>query len=228
MEGSETVRTGSREGQTGATDRSGVVTGAASLFPVFLRLAGRICLVVGAGRIGEGKISGLLAGGATVRVVAPRATDTVVGWAREGRITLAQRPFEPGDLDGVFLAVVSTASRELNGRIFRLAERRNILCNVVDDPPHCHFYYPSVVKRGDLQIAISTNGQSPALAQRLRRELERQFGPVYARWVEHLGRTRRRLFRSPMDPPARRRLLYRMASQEAFERFARRAAEGGH
>lgn len=193
-----------------------------SLFPVFLRLAGRPCLVVGGGRIGEGKISGLLSSGAAVKVVAPRVTQAVAGWAREGRIALVKRQFEPADLDGVFLAVVATASRELNDTIYRLAERRGVLCNVVDDPPHCHFYYPAVVRRGDLQIAISTNGQSPALAHRLRRELERQFGPVYARWLEHLGRARQKLFRSPVGPAARRRLLYRMASQEAFEQFARR------
>ncbi len=122
------------------------------------------------------------------------------------------------DLDGIFLVIAATNSSDVNAAIFHEARQRNILCNVVDDPEHCDFYYPAVVRRGDLQLAISTNGQSPALAQRIRRELEMQFGPEYARWLEELGRDRQQLFASKMDPEQRRRLLHELASREAFEK----------
>ena len=164
-----------------------------SLFPMFIKLAGRPCLVVGAGGVGTSKIEGLLAAGATVRVVAPEATPEVAERSRAGRLSWHARGFESQDLDGTFLAVVATPSRELNARVFEEASRRGVLCNVVDDPPYCDFYYPAVVRRGDLQIAVSTSGRSPALAARLRRDLEQQFGPEYEPWVEELGQEREKL-----------------------------------
>jgi precorrin-2 dehydrogenase/sirohydrochlorin ferrochelatase len=195
----------------------------ANLFPIFLKLAGRPCLVVGAGPVGEAKIKGLIDGGAAVRVVAPRATPAVERWAMAEEISWFRRSFEPADLNAVLLVVVATHSRELNEQIFQEAGQRGILCNAVDDPSHCDFYYPSIARRGDLQIAISTAGRSPALAQRLRRELEQQLAPEYADWVLRLGRVRRGLFRRDMDPDRRRGLLHRLASQERFEIFLQRA-----
>jgi precorrin-2 dehydrogenase/sirohydrochlorin ferrochelatase len=199
----------------------------AALFPVFLKLAGRSCLVVGAGREGESKIASLLAAGAKVRVIAPQAAEAVQTWARQGRLQWIARRFENNDLDSVFLVVVATSSRELNQRVYEEAERRRVLCNVVDDPPHCDFYYPSLVRRGALQIAISTDGKSPALAQRLRRELEQQFGPEYERWIDELGRERTSLFERPMDAELRRRRLHELASRDSFENFVRSRAAGG-
>jgi precorrin-2 dehydrogenase/sirohydrochlorin ferrochelatase len=193
---------------------------------MFLKLTGRPCLVVGAGRVGESKIEGLVAAGATVKVVATEATDAVSQWARAGKISWQARRFEPSDLCGVFLVVVATSCRELNDGIYREAQRRDILCNVVDDPPRCDFYYPAVVTRGHLQIAISTNGQSPALAQRLRRELERQFGPHYEAWVEAVGRERQHLLALPLDSEERRRILHDQVTQERFEEFVRGKAVG--
>ncbi|HEV2492370.1 MAG TPA: bifunctional precorrin-2 dehydrogenase/sirohydrochlorin ferrochelatase [Terriglobia bacterium] len=198
---------------------------AASLFPIFLKLEGRPCLVVGAGAVAESKIASLVAAGATVHVVAPRASAVVHGLASAGRITWEARAFKPRDLDGTLLVVVATADRSLNERVFQEARRRGVLANVVDDPPRCDFYYPSVVRRGDLEIAISTNGHSPALAQRLKRELEQQFTTEYADWIEDLGRKRRKLFRKTMDHERRRRLLHRLAAPEQFEAF-RRGARG--
>lgn len=197
-----------------------------SLFPVFLKLAGRPCLVVGAGKVGEQKITGLVAAGATVVVVAPRASETVRGLARARVIRWEQRAFEPADLEGVLLAVVATSDRELNARVFEQAERRGVLVNVVDDPPHCGFYYPSVVRRGDLQIAVSTNGRSPALAQRLRRELERQVPVEYEAWLAELGRKRVELFKTNMKPELRRRLLHGLAEGRQFEAFVRARRRG--
>jgi len=117
--------------------------------------------------------------------------------------------------------IAATSIRELNASVFAEAELRNILCNSVDDIDHCHFYYGSVVQRGDLQIAISTNGKSPALAQRLRRELEQQFGPEYAAWLECLGAARDLLLaQSPgSDAETTKRWLHVLASQPSFEEF---------
>jgi precorrin-2 dehydrogenase / sirohydrochlorin ferrochelatase len=188
-----------------------------SLFPMFVKLDGRRVLVVGAGRIGEPKIRGLLLTGAKIRVIAREASEAVQEWARNGEIALEERGFVLSDLDNVFLIVVATSSRDLNELIFGEAQSRRILCNVVDVPEQCDFYYPAVVRRGDLQIAVSTAGQSPSLAQRIRRQLEGQFGPGYAHWVAELGETRRKVLASNLDAERKRFLLQSLASAEAFE-----------
>ena len=188
-----------------------------SLFPMFLKLEGRQCLVVGAGRIGEPKISGLLETGARIRVVSLDATPTVREWARAGAIELDLRAFSPDDLVGAFLAIVATNSRTLNERVYHEAQRRGVLCNVVDVPDLCDFFYPSVVRRGDLQIAVSTAGQSPSLAQKIRQQLEKQYGPAYAAWVKELGETRKLILASDLDKEKKLDLLHSLASREALE-----------
>jgi precorrin-2 dehydrogenase / sirohydrochlorin ferrochelatase len=193
-----------------------------SLFPMFVKLEGRSVLVVGAGAIGEAKIHGLLDTGAQVRVIALEATPRVREWSESGEISLEERAFEPSDLDGVFLVVVATSSRELNQQVFEQSRVRGILCNVVDVPEQCHFFYPAVVKRGDLQIAISTSGQSPSLAKKLRQQLEQQFGPGYTDWVRALGDTRRLVLSSALDSCTKRELLSSLASREAFEALVER------
>jgi precorrin-2 dehydrogenase/sirohydrochlorin ferrochelatase len=122
-------------------------------------------------------------------------------------------------LSSAYLVVAATSAIEVNHEVFREAEARGILCNAVDDPDYCHFYYPSVVRRGTLQIAISTEGLSPALAQRLRRELEAQFGPEYEPWVNWLGAARRFLRARNDDPEQTRQLLHQLASREMFDKF---------
>ena len=188
-----------------------------NLFPMFLKLEGRQCLVVGAGKIGEPKIGGLLDTGARIRVVALDATPTVREWARAGKIELESRAFLAEDLEGAFLAVVATNSRSLNERVYHEAQRRGVLCNVVDVPDLCDFFYPAVVRRGDLQIAVSTAGQSPSLAQKIRQQLEKQFGPGYAAWVAELGETRRLILASDLDKERKLELLHTLASREALE-----------
>jgi precorrin-2 dehydrogenase/sirohydrochlorin ferrochelatase len=183
-----------------------------SLFPMFVKLDGRRCLVIGAGSVGEAKIESLLATAASVRVVAPQATSKVREWARGGRIEWHAREYAPADLAGVFLVIAATSSRALHDEIYAEAKSRGVLCNTVDEPERCDFYFPAVVRRGDLQIAISTGGLSPALAQRLRKELEEQFGPEWEAWVARLGRTREELMSLPMPPEQRKRLLHRYAS----------------
>jgi precorrin-2 dehydrogenase/sirohydrochlorin ferrochelatase len=188
-----------------------------SLFPMFMKLTGRQCLVVGAGKVGEPKIGGLIDTGAQIRVVTIEATQVVREWARAGKIELELRAFSADDLDGAFLTIVATASRSLNDLVYREAQRRGVLCNVVDVPEYCDFFYPAVVRRGDLQIAISTSGQSPSLAQKLRQQLERQFGIGYTAWVAELGETRRLVLASELDRELKQNLLHSLASREAFE-----------
>jgi precorrin-2 dehydrogenase / sirohydrochlorin ferrochelatase len=188
-----------------------------SLFPMFMKLAGKQCLVVGAGKVGEPKIGGLIDTGASIHVVAIAASGQVREWADAGKIELELRAFSAGDLDGKFLAVVATATNSLNELIYREAQRRGVLCNVVDVPEYCDFFYPAVVRRGDLQIAISTAGQSPSLAQKLRQQLELQFGAGYAEWVEQLGETRRLILAGDLDQETKWKLLHSLASNEAFE-----------
>src|ERR1700686_5764777 len=187
------------------------------MFPMFMKLAGKQCLVVGAGKIGEPKIGGLIDTGARIHVVAIAASDQVREWANAGKIELELRAFSLSDLDDKFLAVVATASRSLNERIYLEAQQRGVLCNVVDVPDLCDFFYPAVVRRGDLQIAISTAGQSPSLAQKLRQQLERQFGDGYTAWVEQLGATRKLILASDLDKERKLDLLHSLASREALE-----------
>jgi uroporphyrin-III C-methyltransferase/precorrin-2 dehydrogenase/sirohydrochlorin ferrochelatase len=183
-----------------------------ALFPIFVKLEGRPVLVVGAGPVAEGKVNGLLSAGAAVTVVAPTATSEIKRLAADGALIWRERRFLPQDLDGAAL-VIAAVPREVAAAVYEEARRRGILCNSVDDPDNCDFYYPAVVNRGDLQIAISTAGRSPALAQRLRIELERRFGPEYAEWIRELGDARRELFAADIEPDLRRRRLHEMAQK---------------
>jgi len=192
------------------------------LFPVFLKLTDQRCLVVGAGKTAEPKIPALLASNASVTVVAPAATTKIQSWAREDRLCWVKRRFESHDLDGAFLCVVATSSKATNRSVFHEAQQRGILCNVVHDGAHCSFYYPAVVRRGPLQIAVSTAGHSGALAQRLREELELQFGPEWESWLRWLGEARSSLYDDALSPRQRRTLLHKIASRKSQEEFFRR------
>jgi precorrin-2 dehydrogenase/sirohydrochlorin ferrochelatase len=197
---------------------------AMDLFPIMVRLEARRCIVVGAGEIAASKTATLMGCGAQVTVIAPRATESIQAQAREGKLTWLCREFVPTDLDGAFLVIAATNSPAVNEEVFRAGGERGVLCNVVDDPEHCDFFYPAVVHRGALQIAISTGGHSPALAHRLRVELEQQFGPEYEAWVEEVGRRRREIMARDLVDARRRELLEQIASRESFEDFVRRRA----
>ena len=186
---------------------------------MLVNLVGRKCLVVGAGAVAAAKIEGLLFCGADLVVVSPRAVPAIQRLARAGRLAWRRRAFSRRDVQGKFLAVAATNSSKVNEAVFRACAARGVLCNSVDDPQHCDFIYPAVAHRGPLQIAISTGGCSPALAARLRRELERQFGPEWGAWVEHLGRRRDELLRGRMPAKSRRRRLQQMATPQAFRDF---------
>lgn len=192
------------------------------LFPTFLKIIGRRCVIVGGGPIAEDKIKGLLRADAQVRVIAPSVTPQIRTWAKIAKISWIARKFRSVDLRGAFLVVAATCSPALHARIYSEARRRGVLCNVVDDPKHCDFYYGSVVRRGSLQIAISTGGHSPALAQRLRKKLQKEFGPEYEEWLAEIGSVRKRLFAEEISSQRRKTLLHQLASDKSFEDFVRR------
>ena len=192
------------------------------LFPVYLKLAKQRCLVVGAGKTMEEKIPTLLACGAAVTVVAPTATPKIQRLGEAQKLVLLTRRFESQDLDDVFLCVVATSSKATNQAIFSQAQQRGVLCNVVRDGTNCNFYYPAVVKRGPLQIAISTAGYSGALAKRLREELQQEFGPEWENWLRWLGEARSSLYDDPLSPRQRRTMLHKLASRKTQEEMFRR------
>ena len=216
---------------------------------MFVKLRGRTMVVVGAGAIAEGKIPGLLAAEARVRVIAPQATAQIAQWASEGKLEWLVKEFSAIDLADAALAIAATSAPGVNRAVFLACEALGILCNAVDDIENCHFYYGAVVQRGDLQLAISTNGKSPALAQRIRKELEETYGEDYAAWLDKLGKTRDVLRRinsdritadrtdalgsgesldshssQPTGADQIKSILHRLASKEMFGRFTRAAS----
>lgn len=184
-----------------------------SLLPVFLKLEGRLGLVVGAGTVASEKVLSLLKTGLRLCVVAPNATSEIRQLASEGRLEWIQRPFELTDLDGSYLVVAATDSAEVNALVYKEAVERGVLANSVDDPPHCDFYFGSVVSRGALQIAISTAGESPAVAQWLRREIDEQLPEDLGPWLENLGQLRREVLATHPRGEARRLLLHQLAQR---------------
>jgi len=185
------------------------------LFPIFLKLTARPCIVIGAGNLAESKIESLRAAHAAVTVIAPEARPSIVELAEAGEITWLQREYAPGDIaDGTFLVVTATNAGEVNRAVYLEATGKNILCNAVDDPPFCDFYFPSVVRRGDLQIAISTAGASPALAQRLRKEINAQLPLDTGDWLNDLGNLRREVVQMEPLNDERKLLLHQLAQRE--------------
>jgi uroporphyrin-III C-methyltransferase len=202
-----------------------------NLLPIFLKLDGCSGLVVGAGAVSLEKIRSLLKTGLRLRVVAPDALPEIQQLATDGRIEWIQRPFEIVDLEGNFLVIAATNSAEVNAAVYRGAVERGILANSVDDPPHCDFYFGSVVSRGKLQISISTAGESPAFAQRLRREIDEQLPVDLGPWLEDLGRLRRQILSTRPPGESRKALLHRLAHREICDSTtcpSRRMAFGPH
>jgi len=162
-------------------------------YPVALDLRERPCLVVGGGPVAESKVEGLLAAGARVTVVSPALSERLESWARAGRIAHARREYTASDLDGQQLVFSATDRRDVTETVARDARLRGVWVNAADDPVYCDFLLPSVLRRGRLVVAVSTGGASPALAARVRRDLESYFTPEYAELVELAAEVRREL-----------------------------------
>ncbi len=184
------------------------------LFPIFLKLTGRPCIVIGAGNLAESKIESMQAANARVSVIAPKASARIVAMAEAGEIAWQQREYATGDLAGNFLVIAATDDAAVNRAVFAEAEDAGILVNAVDDPPFCDFYFPSVVRRGELQIAISTAGASPALAQRLRKEINALLPLDTGDWLAELGNLRREVLQMEPLNDARKQVLHQLASRE--------------
>ena len=184
-----------------------------TLLPIFLRLDRRPVTVIGAGTVALAKIESLLATGAQLTVVSPAAVEPIQRLARQGALVWHARTFAPADLDGAFLVIAATNQPAVNHAVYEEALRRNVLCNAVDDPPNCDFYFGSTVTRGDLQIAISTAGESPALAQRLRREIDEQLPGDVGPWLHQMGALRREVRATAPATAARTQLLHELAQR---------------
>lgn len=185
-----------------------------TLLPIFLRLDDRPVLVVGAGTVALAKIESLRAAGALITVVAPKTIPRIRELAHQDALVWRERVFEAKDLDGAFLVIAATNAPDVNRAVFDEARRRNIACNAVDDPPNCDFYFGSVVSRGDLQVAISTTGESPALAQRLRQEIDAQLPQDLGPWLTELGGLRREVRAAAPAGEARNLLLHELAQRQ--------------
>jgi precorrin-2 dehydrogenase/sirohydrochlorin ferrochelatase len=180
-----------------------------SLYPIFLKLQGHKILIVGGGRIAEEKAEAVLRSATDVTVLAPQISDRLQRWANHGLLKHLQQNYQPGNALGYFLVIAATNSEQVNRAVYREAREDGALCNAVDDPAFCDFYAPAVVRQGDFQIAVSTGGHSPALAQKVRKDLETQFGPEYGAFTSWLGRMRATLH-SALPSSARRTELLRL------------------
>lgn len=193
-------------------------------YPVYIDLGNRRCVVVGGGAVAERKVGTLLERGADVVVISPEVTADLGRLASEGAIAHVPRAYRSGDLEGAWLVFGATDDRPTNVAVFEEAQARGVPANVIDDPELCSFIVPSIVTRGDLQIAISTGGASPALAKRIRVALEAEFGPEYETLMELLGRFRHRIMAEVTSPSSRRRIFETVADSDVLERIRAGAA----
>lgn len=188
-------------------------------YPVFLDLRGRLAVVVGGGSVAERKIETLIEYGADVTCIAPLVTPGLDALVAQGLITHEERGYVRGDLAGAFLVVCATDSTEVNRAVYQEAEGQGCLVNVVDVPELCNFIVPSIVKRGPLQIAISTGGAAPVVAKRMRKELERTYGEEWECYVRLLGQVRCLVLdRVPGGEPVRKPIFEAIAASDLFDR----------
>ncbi len=180
-------------------------------YPIFLRIEQRLCVVIGGGKVAERKIFSLLEAKAKIKVIAPEVTQNIQKLADQGKIELIKRPYQNGDLDGAWLVIAATNREDVQKEVFLEAEKRQIFCNVVDCPDKCSFIVPSVIKRGRLNIAISTSGASPALAKRIRENLEEIFGKEYEEFLELMAQWRKIILERDLPEEERRNIFEQLA-----------------
>ena len=183
-------------------------------YPVHLDIQNRNCLVVGGGAVGTRKVVTLLDCGADVTVISPEATQQLRDYALSGRMNLKERRYQSGDIDGMFLVIGATDDENLNRQISRDADRLNTLCNIADRPEVCNFILPAIVERDDLIITISTSGKSPALAKKLRKTLEYQFGKEYGVFLKLMGAVRKKLLSLAHEPEAHKPLFEQLIAAD--------------
>lgn len=179
-------------------------------YPINLDINNRECLVVGAGGVGTRKVKTLIDCGAHVTVVSPDVSNDIRALETQGRVTVNARPYRTRDLDGKFLVIGATGDEAVNRKISEDAGNINLLCNIADVPDACNFILPSIVERGDLAIAISTSGKSPAFAKKLRKHLENEFGDEHALFLKLMGCIRKKLLAETHEPEAHKHLFERI------------------
>jgi len=182
-------------------------------YPVNLDIRNKKCLVVGGGVVGTRKVMTLLECGAFVTVVSPEASEKLLSLAESGTIALKKRSYAGSDLEGMFLVICATDNEQLNMQVGRDAEKMNMLCNVADRPEACNFILPALVKRGDLVIAVSTSGKSPAFAKKIRKDLEKQYGVEYADFLKLMGAIRKKLLSNSHEPEAHKPLFEKLINK---------------
>ena len=190
-------------------------------YPVYIELRDQPCVVIGGGKIAEGKVEGLLAAKAQVTVVSPNLTRRLQELVQEKEIAYFARAYEPGDLAGAFLVICATDQAEINHQVWEEASANHQLVNVVDDTPRCNFIAPSILRKGDLTIAISTSGKAPALAVRLKERFQRELGPEYERFLELAGELREPLAQAVPDFETRKALWYKLVDSDILDVLAR-------
>jgi len=186
-------------------------------YPIHLDIKNRNCLIVGGGAVGTRKVNTLLECGAHVTVVSPDPTPHLAQLASGGSITLKKRTYRSDDLTDMFLVIGATDDEILNRQVSEDAERAQILCNIADRPEVCNFILPSIVRRGDLVITISTSGKSPALAKHLRQKLETQFGREYADFLILMGAIRQKLLSKAHEPEAHKALFNQLIDSDLIQ-----------
>lgn len=193
----------------------------AAWYPVYLNLEGRSCVVIGGGREAERKVLGLREAGGRVTVISPTITPRLEEMAGQGLIQVVRRSYKRGDLDGSFLAIAAGEDRRANREIWQEAEQGRVVLNAVDDMPHCHFIAPAIYRQGDLTVAISTAGKSPALGVRIRNGIAALIGPEYAAFLDMLGDLRSEMAAREPDPMRRTALWYRIVDSDAIQYLRR-------
>ena len=189
-------------------------------YPVYIQLREQPCVVIGGGKIAEGKVQGLLAAGAKVTVVSPELTSHLHELVGQNQITYVARAYQAGDLTGAFMVICATDQVEINHKVWQEASANRQLVNVVDDTPRCNFIAPAILRKGDLTLAISIAGTAPALAVCLKERLQKQLGTEYERFLELSGQLRGPLARHIPDFETRKALWYELVDSDALNLLA--------
>jgi len=186
-------------------------------YPIYVQLNEQPCVVIGGGKIAEGKVDGLLAANAKVKIISPELTLHLHDLVKQNQIEYAARHYQVGDLTGAFMVICATDQNEINHQVWQEASANQQLVNVVDDTPRCNFIAPAILRQGDLNIAISTGGKAPALAVRLKQRLQEEIGPQYERFLELSGQLREPLARHIPDFETRKKLWYDLVDSDILE-----------
>jgi len=197
-------------------------------YPIFLELGGRRVVVIGGGAVAMRKAQALLAAKARLVIIAERISDMMAALCRGTDAELVRAKYSKSFLTGAVLAIAATSDPELNKRIYKDCQALEVLCNVVDNPELCDFFVPAVVKRGDLQIAIGTEGHYPAYAGHIRKKLERIFTEKHGEFLAELEVLRKRIIKDMLDPAERKAILGQLADDKSFEYFAENGASAWH